>query len=290
MPVEAFVCVDLNAVVSPYSTSENALAGFSPTRTCLSSNFAAGTAHRKLARERRKRAAALAALSSVGLLFPSNLLRCLHQNPLRRNGEGSTDAGNGIAIQIVVGVIARAGVRVSALVNPGILAHFQRSSRIAAAEGIEREIEVGKNECLLACHFPRAVTRAGHRNRAEGQLVGFRVATSSRVSFNPLEGISRYGHGVEPRPFRPLRKTPGQLGVRFGRVLSCCRRGTAKHSETSKDGQHCYNVVQMAKSWLSHAFHIPRLRVRRFHRTSCRVWLESWAEAGPLRDHRRQHR
>jgi hypothetical protein len=42
MPVEAFVCVDLNAVVSPYSTSENALAGFSPTRTCLSSNFAAG--------------------------------------------------------------------------------------------------------------------------------------------------------------------------------------------------------------------------------------------------------
>ena len=42
MAVTAFVCLDLNAVVSSYSTPENALAGFSPTRTCLSSNLAAG--------------------------------------------------------------------------------------------------------------------------------------------------------------------------------------------------------------------------------------------------------
>jgi hypothetical protein len=57
-------------------------------------------------RTQTKRAAAWAALSSVGLLLPSNLLRRLHQNPLRRDGKGSTDARNGIAVEIVVGVIA----------------------------------------------------------------------------------------------------------------------------------------------------------------------------------------
>jgi len=38
--------------------------------------------------------------SNTGLLWG------LHHNPRGRNGEGSTDAGNGIAIQIVVGVVA----------------------------------------------------------------------------------------------------------------------------------------------------------------------------------------
>lgn len=52
-------------------------------------------------RTQTKRAAAWAALSSVGLLLPSNLLRRLHQNPLRRDGKGSTDARNGIAVEIV---------------------------------------------------------------------------------------------------------------------------------------------------------------------------------------------
>jgi hypothetical protein len=92
----------------------------------------------------------------------------LHDNPPGRNSEGSTDAGNGVAMQIVVGVIARAGVGVSTLVNLGSLADFQRSSRIASAEGIEREIDVGEVECPFACHLPRAMTGARHRNGIEG--------------------------------------------------------------------------------------------------------------------------
>lgn len=99
---------------------------------------------------------------------PRELLWGLHDDPLGRDGEGSTDAGNGVAIQIVVGVIARPGVRISALVNHGSLADFQRSRRIAAAEGVEREIEVGEVECSFACHLPRAVTGARDRNGIEG--------------------------------------------------------------------------------------------------------------------------
>ena len=129
---------------------------------------------------------------------PRTLRWGLHHNPRGRDGERSTDAGNGIAVQVVVGVVAGAGVRIPALIHCGSLANFQRSRRVASAESIKREIEVGEVECPLAGHLPRAVTRACHRKRIEGKLVGFRVASTSGVSLNPLEGVSRYGHGVEP--------------------------------------------------------------------------------------------
>ena len=99
---------------------------------------------------------------------PRTLRWGLHHNPRGRDGEGSTDAGNGVAMQIVVGIIARAGVGVSTLVNLDSLADLQRSSRIASAEGIEREIDVGEVECPFACHLPRAMTGARHRNGIEG--------------------------------------------------------------------------------------------------------------------------
>src|SRR5271156_5297732 len=162
----------------------------------------------------------------IPILYPRGLLGGLHHNPLGRDGEGSTDAGNGIAVQIVVGVVAGAGVRVSTLIDPRSLANFQRSRRIAAAEGIEREIEVGKIECLLARHLPRAVTRTCHRKGTKGKLVGFRVASSSGVGLNPLEGVSRNGHGVEPRPFRSLGLL--SASAQLGRVLRCCRRGSSQ--------------------------------------------------------------
>jgi len=38
--------------------------------------------------------------------YPRGLRWGLHHNPHGRDGERSTDAGNGIAVQIVVGVIA----------------------------------------------------------------------------------------------------------------------------------------------------------------------------------------
>jgi hypothetical protein len=50
-----------------------------------------------------------AAMIGCPQLFVSalkGLLWGLHDNPFSRNGEGSTDAWNGIATQIVVGVIA----------------------------------------------------------------------------------------------------------------------------------------------------------------------------------------
>ncbi len=45
-------------------------------------------------------------LPAIVFQYRRGLLWGLHHNPLGRDGKGSTDAGNGIAVQIVVGEVA----------------------------------------------------------------------------------------------------------------------------------------------------------------------------------------
>jgi len=151
--------------------------------------------------------------------------RRFQQNPLRRDCESATDTRNGIAVHVIIRKIARPAIRIPRSIDLRGLTYFQRSAGFSGVETIEGEIEIGQKKFVLSRPAPSPMSGTRNREWAEGQLIGFRVPAALRVRLDPLKcAITRYGHRIEPRSFRPVAVTLGK-----------CRGGTSGYRERERD-------------------------------------------------------